>query len=426
MARVKRAVHAKKKRRATLERAKGYYGNKSRSYRAANEQVMHSLQYAYRDRRARKGEFRRLWIQRINAACRLNGISYSRFIAGLQGRRCRGRPQGPGRPGRQRSGGLRHPGGGRPASAAAAAAAAEPEPDATAPSVAPGAVLRSAPRNPRSRPCGASAGAAGRVSRPGVFVVDGPVLVAEAWPPSVSGEVYGDADAPRRSGDRSVLGGTLGRRRADAGIPVRFLAAGVLDQVTPTPSRRRWSIAAGRPPSRPRSPASVAVGRAGVLVLVGVADPGNAGTLIRTAEAAGVPAVVWSRGRGRPVRAQGGAGLGRLGPAGPGRRVAGRRGRPGRAPGPPGGRTILVGTAAGAAPTDRARRSRRAAHAACWGPRPTGSDRGGRLGGRWAQRSRCRARSSASTWRGRLGRVPSRPPASGASGPTPAAPAGEP
>ena len=84
MARVKRAVHAKKKRRATLERAKGYYGNKSRSYRAANEQVMHSLQYSYRDRRARKGEMRKLWIQRINAGCRQHGLSYSRFIAGLK------------------------------------------------------------------------------------------------------------------------------------------------------------------------------------------------------------------------------------------------------------------------------------------------------------------------------------------------------
>ena len=84
MARVKRSVHAKKKRRATLERAKGYYGNKSRSYRAANEQLMHSLQYAYRDRRARKGDFRRLWIQRINAACRQNGTSYSVFVAGLR------------------------------------------------------------------------------------------------------------------------------------------------------------------------------------------------------------------------------------------------------------------------------------------------------------------------------------------------------
>jgi large subunit ribosomal protein L20 len=84
MARVKRAVHSKKHRRATLERAQGYYGNKSRSYRAANEQVMHSLQYAFRDRRARKGDFRSLWIQRINAACRENGTTYSRFIAGLR------------------------------------------------------------------------------------------------------------------------------------------------------------------------------------------------------------------------------------------------------------------------------------------------------------------------------------------------------
>jgi len=84
MARVKAAVHSKKHRRATLQRAKGYYGNKSRSYRAANEQVNHSLQYAFRDRRARKGEFRKLWIQRINAACRQNDISYSRFIAGLR------------------------------------------------------------------------------------------------------------------------------------------------------------------------------------------------------------------------------------------------------------------------------------------------------------------------------------------------------
>ena len=83
MARVKRAVASKKHRKATLERAKGYYGNKSRSYRAANEQVLHSMQYAFRDRRARKGEFRKLWIQRINAATRENGMSYSKFIAGL-------------------------------------------------------------------------------------------------------------------------------------------------------------------------------------------------------------------------------------------------------------------------------------------------------------------------------------------------------
>jgi large subunit ribosomal protein L20 len=84
MARVKRSVPSRKRRRKTLARAKGYYGNKSRSYRSANEQVMHSLQYAYRDRRARKGEFRRLWIQRINAGCRQSGMSYSRFINGLK------------------------------------------------------------------------------------------------------------------------------------------------------------------------------------------------------------------------------------------------------------------------------------------------------------------------------------------------------
>jgi large subunit ribosomal protein L20 len=83
MARVKRAVSSRKHRKQVLERAKGYYGNRSRSYRSANEAVMHAGQYAFRDRRARKGEFRRLWIQRINAACRQNDISYSRFIAGL-------------------------------------------------------------------------------------------------------------------------------------------------------------------------------------------------------------------------------------------------------------------------------------------------------------------------------------------------------
>ena len=83
MARVKRGVAAKRRHKKVLDQAKGYYGNKSRSFRAANEQVLHSGQYAFRDRRAKKGEFRRLWIQRINAACRLNDMSYSRFIAGL-------------------------------------------------------------------------------------------------------------------------------------------------------------------------------------------------------------------------------------------------------------------------------------------------------------------------------------------------------
>ena len=84
MPRVKRALHAQKKRRTILKRAKGYYGAKSRSYRAAKEQVQHSLQYAYRDRRNKKRDIRRLWITRINAAARLHGMSYSRFMNGLK------------------------------------------------------------------------------------------------------------------------------------------------------------------------------------------------------------------------------------------------------------------------------------------------------------------------------------------------------
>ncbi len=84
MARVKRAVNAQKKRRTTLERASGYRGQRSRLYRKAKEQVTHSATYAYRDRRARKGDFRRLWIQRINAAVRSQGMTYNRFIQGLK------------------------------------------------------------------------------------------------------------------------------------------------------------------------------------------------------------------------------------------------------------------------------------------------------------------------------------------------------
>ncbi|MEO0025033.1 MAG: hypothetical protein RL196_1474 [Actinomycetota bacterium] len=83
MARVKNAVNSHKKRRTVLERAKGYRGQRSRLYRIAKQQLLHSLVYAYNDRRARKGDFRRLWIQRINAASRANGLTYNRFIQGL-------------------------------------------------------------------------------------------------------------------------------------------------------------------------------------------------------------------------------------------------------------------------------------------------------------------------------------------------------
>lgn len=84
MARVKRSVHAKKKRREVLRKAKGYFGSRSRRYRMAKEQLLHSGQYAYRDRRDRKGQFRRLWIARIGAGARQNGLSYSQLIHGLQ------------------------------------------------------------------------------------------------------------------------------------------------------------------------------------------------------------------------------------------------------------------------------------------------------------------------------------------------------
>ena len=84
MARVKRAVNAQKKRRTTLELASGYRGQRSRLYRKAKEQMLHSLNYAYRDRRARKGDFRQLWITRINAAARANGMTYNRLIQGLR------------------------------------------------------------------------------------------------------------------------------------------------------------------------------------------------------------------------------------------------------------------------------------------------------------------------------------------------------
>jgi large subunit ribosomal protein L20 len=81
---VKRAVNAQKKRRTVLESASGYRGQRSRLYRKAKEQMLHSMQYAYRDRRDRKGDFRQLWITRINAAARANGMTYNRLIQGLK------------------------------------------------------------------------------------------------------------------------------------------------------------------------------------------------------------------------------------------------------------------------------------------------------------------------------------------------------
>ena len=107
MARVKRAVNAHKKRRDVLERASGYRGQRSRLYRKAKEQMLHSLTYAYRDRKARKGDFRQLWIQRINAAPARERHDLQPLHPGPQGRRCRGRPSHAGRARRQRRRGVR-------------------------------------------------------------------------------------------------------------------------------------------------------------------------------------------------------------------------------------------------------------------------------------------------------------------------------
>ena len=107
MPRVKRAVHARKKRAKVLDQAKGYYGRKKSSYRFAKEQVEHSLVYAYRDRKAKKRTFRSLWIIRINAAARENGLSYNRFMEGVQEGRHRARPQVARRHRRERPAGVR-------------------------------------------------------------------------------------------------------------------------------------------------------------------------------------------------------------------------------------------------------------------------------------------------------------------------------
>ena len=164
MARVKRGVAAKRRHKKVLEQAKGYYGNKSRSFRAANEQVMHSGQYAFRDRRARKGEFRRLWIQRINAGDPPARHELQPVHRRAQRGRHRGRPQDPRRPRRHR----RRP----PSARLVEAAKARPrdQPSRT----------RSAFTSPEIQRLRRLLGRRSSRSEEGAFVVEGPLLVAEA------------------------------------------------------------------------------------------------------------------------------------------------------------------------------------------------------------------------------------------------------
>ena len=328
MARVKRGVHAKKKRRVVLDRAKGYYGNRSRSFRSANEAVMHAGQYAFRDRRARKGEMRRLWIQRINAACRLNGISYSRFINGLKlaevevdrkvladlavtdaeclRRTGRGRHRSA-RVGRRRDRGgirIRNRGG---------------ELSPLSPSNPAFQRLRRLARRRSSR------------STEGAYLIDGPVLLTEALESGVELEVvYAEPDG--------LLGPSVaGARRA--GVDVQEIHEGalrkVLDVATP---QGVVAVAHSRLVSLPDLIERGAAGDVGVgpvLVLVAIQDPGNAGTMIRLAEAAGCAGSGADRGirrrpqpEGRPGQRRGpvqGGGQRRCHPGRGVRRVGGCR-----------------------------------------------------------------------------------------------------
>ena len=220
MARVKRGVAAKRRHKKVLEQAKGYYGNKSRSFRAANEQVMRSGQYAFRDRRARKGEFRRLWIQRINAATRQHDMSYSRFIAGLNAAGIEVDRKILADLAVTDAGRLR----------AALVVAAE------------GGTLTERARlhQPEGPTAAAPPGAPQCASEEGAFVVEGPVLVAEAvaagW--AIEAQFVARAcaaPAPARCG------------------PVHELAPGVAERVaaTETPDGACSPWCASRPPTRP-------------------------------------------------------------------------------------------------------------------------------------------------------------------------------
>ena len=289
MARVKRAVASKKHRRATLERAKGYYGNKSRSYRAANEQVMHSLQYAYRDRRARKGEFRQLWIQRINAACRLNGTTYSRFIAGLKVAGIE--------VDRKVLADL------AVTDAAAFTALVEAANEASARGRRGLSPAPPSPVGPMPAPLGATNPRVTNLRRlcgrrrsrleARAFVVEGPIGLAEALAAVAPvTEVFVDADradlAEGSQGSVARRGAGHGARGRHPGAPARGRRArqGERHRLAAGGDRR------GRSSALRTSPASSAADGL-VVALAGVADPGNAGTIVRSAEAAAAAGVVF-------------------------------------------------------------------------------------------------------------------------------------
>ena len=280
MARVKRAVHGRKHHRAVLEQAKGYYGNKSRSYRAANEQLMHSMQYAFRDRRARKGDFRKLWIQRINAGARQHGLSYSRLVNGL------------------------HLAGVEvDRKVLADLAVSDPEAFAALVATAQERSRRRARRRGRfltqrlafthrrvRRLRGLLQKRSARWSER-AFVAEGAELVRCAL--DAGSPVESLYVAPAGDDDRATQ--EVCRRAGAAGARVFPLATGVLervaDTVTPQPVVAVVPMLEEPPPDADTwtaAPGSL------IVVLVDVRDPGNAGTVLRAADASGSTAVVFA------------------------------------------------------------------------------------------------------------------------------------
>ena len=280
MARVKRSVHGRKHHRAVLEQAKGYYGNKSRSYRAANEQLMHSMQYAFRDRRARKGDFRKLWIQRINAGARQHGMSYSRLINGLHLA-------------------------GVEVDRKVLADLAVSDPEAFGALVATAQDASSTRARRRGRFLTQRLAFSHRRVRrlrgllqkrsarwaERAFVAEGAELIRCALDAEVPVEsMYVSPDGADDRGVQEVC------RRAEAGgVRVFPLAAGVLERVadTVTPQPVLAVLPMLEEPEPGTAPWSAHDG-ALIVVLVDVRDPGNAGTVLRAADASGSALVVYA------------------------------------------------------------------------------------------------------------------------------------
>ena len=324
MARVKRAINAHKKRRVVLERASGYRGQRSRLYRKAKEQMLHSMTYAYRDRKDRKGDFRRLWIQRINAAARSQRHDLQPFHPGPQGGGRRSRPQHAGRAGRGRRRRVRRAGrGGEGGPAGTTRGARVPLPDGT---------LRVHQRPLTAAQGRATADQRAFRQRARAFLVEGPQAVTRGTPLPAPRSPSCSSPPRRGPGTRIWLprmaraghSGAHGQRRGDGRTGRDGHPAGAARRLR----LRRRPAGAGhrRSPARPRPGASPRL----VALLASVRDPGNAGTVLRTADAAGAEAVVFSDAsvdpyNGKCVRASGGQ---PVPPAARGRRPGRPRGQP--------------------------------------------------------------------------------------------------